>query len=110
MHKNYHAEMFFMNAVYLKKYDTEKGLMVAACDSGVLGRELKSDNLRLHVREGFYKGDLTDGAGLIDALHEANIANLVGEDTVQCAIGEGYIDAACVIRIGGVPHAQMVRL
>ena len=43
-------------------------------------------------------------------LKNATIANLVGNKTVQCAINMGLVDPKCVLRIKGVPHAQIVKM
>jgi hypothetical protein len=43
-------------------------------------------------------------------LENATIANLVGEIAVKCAIELGLIDPECVIKIKGIPHAQMVKM
>ncbi|HDI10382.1 MAG TPA: DUF424 family protein, partial [Euryarchaeota archaeon] len=38
------------------------------------------------------------------------IANLVGERIVRAAIEAGYVREENVLIIGGVPHAQLVRI
>ncbi|MCK4902596.1 MAG: DUF424 family protein, partial [Thermoplasmatales archaeon] len=43
-------------------------------------------------------------------LVDATIANLVGEKTIKCAIELGLVDPDCIIKIKGIPHAQMVRM
>ena len=35
---------------------------------------------------------------------------IVGKRTVDCAIKIGLIDPECVLKIKGIPHAQMVRM
>ncbi|HIJ17304.1 MAG TPA: DUF424 family protein, partial [Thermoplasmata archaeon] len=40
----------------------------------------------------------------------ATVANLSGKRTVDIAVENGFVDRACVITIGGVPHAQMMRM
>jgi len=34
----------------------------------------------------------------------------VGKRTVETAIKHGFVDPACVLLIGDVPHAQMARM
>nr|WP_269082561.1 DUF424 family protein [Acidiplasma aeolicum] len=38
------------------------------------------------------------------------MANLVGERVVSAAINANYIDPENVIRINGVPHAQLAKI
>jgi len=47
---------------------------------------------------------------VVASLRQATIANLVGERAVRCALANSFIEEANVIFIGGVPHAQMVRI
>ncbi len=85
-------------------------LLVAAADDDLLGRTFKSDGLTITVSESFYKGERCDEEGLVNRLRMATMANLVGEQVVALAIKHGLIDLESVLRIGGVPHAQMVRM
>jgi hypothetical protein len=85
-------------------------LLVAAADDDLLGRTFKSDGLTITVSESFYKGESCDEEGLVNRLRMATMANLVGEQVVALAIKHGLIDPESVLRIGGVPHAQMVRM
>ncbi len=47
---------------------------------------------------------------LVARLGMATIANLVGKKTVDIAVKHGFVDRACVLTIGGVPHAQIARM
>ncbi|MBI4362146.1 MAG: DUF424 family protein [Euryarchaeota archaeon] len=93
--------------MYVKTYREGRDTLVAACDRELVGREFREGPLKLEVSEGFYKGEPVTCRELAEALRGATIANLVGEKTVQCAIAQGFIDAGGIIRIQGVPHAQL---
>ncbi|MFB6265838.1 MAG: hypothetical protein ABEI07_02010 [Candidatus Nanohaloarchaea archaeon] len=41
----------------LKIHDTDKGKVVAACDSGMIGDIHEEDGVRIEVREDFYRGE-----------------------------------------------------
>ncbi|UCD93338.1 MAG: DUF424 family protein [Methanobacteriota archaeon] len=58
----------------------------------------------------FYDGFFATEELLVSNLEVATTANLVGKKTIQIAIKAGYIDKEGVIKIGGVPHAQMYRI
>ena len=96
--------------ISVKVYSRGPEVLVAACDSDILGQTFRSKDLKIHVSEGFYKGDTGDEDMLISRLEMATIANLVGEKTLEVAIKHGFVDPACVLVIGGVPHAQMARM
>ncbi len=51
-----------------------------------------------------------DREQLLRHLRLATIGNLVGEETVAAALEGGFIEESGIIRINGVPHAQMVVL
>jgi hypothetical protein len=97
-----------LSSIYLKSYSVNKEILVAACDSELIGRTFCEGELHLHVNEDFFKGQPADENEVKKALEEATIANLVGKRSVTCGIDSGVIDENCVIMIGGVPHAQMV--
>ena len=96
--------------MYLKSYSVNKEILVAVCDSELLGRTFSEGELRLSVNEKFFKGHLANERDVRKALQDATIANLVGERSVACGITNGIVDENCVITIDGVPHAQMVLL
>ncbi|OGS42511.1 MAG: hypothetical protein A3K67_07495 [Euryarchaeota archaeon RBG_16_62_10] len=96
--------------ICVKVYRQGQEMVVAACDSDILGKTFRSKDIKIHVSEGFYKGDDGDEELLINRLEMATILNLVGRRTVDIAVRHGFVDPACVLEIGGVPHAQMARM
>ena len=85
------------------------GEVLAVCDEDILGETFEEGQLRIRVGEGFYKGDIVEEAVLIEHLGRARSINIVGNCSVDIAIREGLVDADCVISIGGVKHAQVLR-
>ena len=96
--------------ICIKVYTQGRERLVAACDSDIVGKTFRSDGLVLDVSESFYHGDDVDEEVLVNWLKLATVANLSGKRTVDIAIENGFVDRACVIMIGGVPHAQMMRM
>jgi len=96
--------------ISMKIHEREGELLVAACDSDLLGKTFRGDGLRIEVSESFYGGEVGDEEMLVARLGMATIANLVGKTTVDIAVRHGFVDRACVLMIGGVPHAQMARM
>ncbi|MGD0056573.1 MAG: DUF424 family protein [Methanomassiliicoccales archaeon] len=85
-------------------------IVVAACDKDLIGKVLRDGELRLEVASCFYEGEDADEEKLLNRLSIATIANLVGKRTISIAAKHNYINEDCVLRIAGVPHAQMVRM
>lgn len=96
--------------ISVKVYRQGSETLVAACDVEIIGKTFKSEDLKITVSEGFYRGDSGGEDMLVNRLEMATVANLVGKRTVEAAIRHGFVDPACVLLIGEVPHAQMARL
>ena len=93
---------------FLRVIRTQGEVLVIVCDPELLGKKFKQRELRLDVKESFYRGTEASVKECIAALREATIANLVGS-IVGHAIQAGVIERANVIRIQNVLHAQLVR-
>ncbi len=96
--------------ISIKVYRKGNETIVAACDADIIGKTFRSKELKITVSEGFYRGDSGDETMLVNRLEMATVANLVGKRTVEAAVKHGFVDPACVLMIGEVPHAQMARM
>ena len=96
--------------IALETYDTEQGLMIAAADESIVGELFEEGEVRVDVDEEFYGTTTAPREEVIERLRTASIANLVGEDAVEAGIEAEIIEEENVLRVSGVPHAQMVRL
>jgi hypothetical protein len=96
--------------ISIKIYKRGKDLLVGACDAKLLGKKFEEGKFQIEVKKEFYGGKKVTSEVLKTYLEDATIANLVGQETIKCAIEAGIIDPACVIKIKGIPHAQMVRM
>jgi hypothetical protein len=96
--------------IYIKVYRVQGEVLLAACDEELIGKTFREGELKLEVRERFYKGELVEEGKLEELLKEATIANLTGERCVSKAIELGYVNPERVLRIQGIPHAQMAKL
>ncbi len=96
------------NGFAVKSYQQGVQRLIAACDEELVGTLHTEGKFRLDVSPGFYDGLRVDGAGLQSFLRGCTVANLVGPRTVDLAIDMGLVDPQNVLRIGGVPHAQVL--
>lgn len=96
--------------VHLRMIQDKRGLLVAACDAGLLGQTFRQGKMKLEVTTEFYGGALCAIEEALEALSRADVANLVGEATISAAVGKGLVDPQAVIRFGAVPHVQIVKL
>ncbi len=96
--------------ISIRVYRQGDSVLVGACDEQLIGKKFRDGKLQIDVARSFYEGDLIEPDALGGFLEDATVANLVGKVTVECAIKLGLIDPSCVLKIKGVPHAQMVRI
>lgn len=96
--------------ISIKIFKQGNDILIGACDEELIGKKFKDGKLQIDVSQDFYGGRIISIQTLIQYLKEATIANLVGKNTVDCAIKIGLVDPECVLKIKGIPHAQMVRM
>lgn len=85
-------------------------MLLAACDEELLGKTLRHGKLVFKVKEEFYKGPKMPVEGAIELIKESTIVNLVGTNIVNKAIEEGLVHPEAVLKISGIPHAQIVKI
>ncbi len=94
----------------LKIYRVRGEVLVAVCDSDIVGKTFREGDLKIEVKESFY-GDRDVGEEEVKrALRMATIANITGKRAVELAIKLGIVDRENVLKIGECWHAQMVVL
>jgi hypothetical protein len=96
--------------ISIKIYKQGNDILIGACDQDLVGKKFVDGKFQINVTKEFYGGRIISIETLIQYLKEATIANLVGKNAVDCAIKIGLIDPNCVLKIKGIPHAQMVRM
>ena len=99
--------------IYVNKFDSPKGVMIAMCDEEILGRVLKEGKVELDLKQygGFYKGTLAseaEAAKFID--HGVYSANVVGERSVKLFIDAGLVRPEEVRRVQGVPVVHLFKV
>jgi len=92
------------NRFWSKVVKTKFDILVAICDENVLGKEIEIEKgFKVVASERFYKEALS-------LMEKATIGNLLGENIVKLAIEKNIISSESVILIGGIPHAQFVKI
>jgi len=92
----------------VKKHLNDGRLVLAVCDSGLLGKKFAEGNRQLDLTSSFYKGEEVDEKEIERLMKEAYMINLVGEKSVKLGIKSKLIDKDCVIVIAKIPHAQIL--
>jgi len=91
----------------VKKHKTRDGkLILAICDSDLIGKKFEQGKIQLDLTKDFYKGEEKSDSEILLMIREAYILNLVGEKSVKLALKQGLIDETHILNIQGIPHAQ----
>jgi len=97
--------------MYVKIHRSPAGdEVVAVCDRELLNTCIRHGEVEIHISEAFYGGKLATPEEVSQALLAAGNVNIMGERSVALAIGLGLVGKDGCIRIGSVPHAQIIRL
>jgi len=99
-----------MPSAYVNVIRAQGQVLVAACDEGILGKTLTDGKIRFEVKSSFYKGNKMDVDRALELIGNCTIANLVGTEIVEKAIDAGLVHPQAILKICGVPHAQIVKL
>ena len=110
LHSSGLRKCLHVNEVYLRVFRSAEYNLVAVCDSDLLGETFREGKLKLEVKVEFYKGFSASIPEALQAVDAADIANLVGEGIVEAAVQKGFVNPSAIVRIGGVPHIQIVRM
>lgn len=98
----------------LRERETPEGLLVSVCDRECLGETYAEGEVSLTVSEAFYGGDdaeaVEEAEVVVESLHRARVANIVGERAVGVAVDAGLVDEAAVLDVDGTRHAQLLWL
>jgi hypothetical protein len=87
-----------------------KNILLAICDSEMLGKTLRQGKIIFHIKDEFYNGGKTTVEEAVSMIENSTIVNIVGKNCVKRAIAKGYVHPDAVLQIEGVPHAQIVKL
>jgi len=86
---------------------SQEELLVAMCDSNLLGKKITAGKVEFVISKNFYGGELVDIEKMLKVLKMATIANIVGEECINAALSAGLIDESSIKKIKNVPHAQI---
>ncbi len=87
-----------------------RNVLLAICDCELLGKTLREGKIVFHIKDEFYKGRKATVEEAMGMIGNSTIVNLVGKCCVEKAIAQGYVHPEAVLKIEGVPHAQIMKL
>jgi hypothetical protein len=95
---------------YINLKKIGNNVLLAICDSEILGKTLREGKIVFNVKEEFYKGAKVAVEDAVAMIENSTIVNMIGKNIVQKAIEKGYVHPEAVLNIEGVPHAQIIKI
>ena len=83
-------------------------MMLAVCDSELIGKKIEDDKRQLDLTSEFYKGEEKTEQETSDLMRNSYILNIVGEKSINLALKEELISGDHVDNIKNIPYAQAV--
>ncbi len=84
--------------------------IVAICDSNLIGKTFEKDQSQLDVKESFFKGEEKSKEEVIQIMEnmikEDATFNIVGKESVNCALEAEIIPTEAIKEIEGVPFVM----
>ena len=96
-----------MIIIILKKHLDKQGLVVAVCDSDLIGKKFVEGKKQLDLTSDFYKGEEMQEKRVEELMKVARVGNIVGKKSVALAKGLGLVEN--IIIIADIPHAQYIQ-
>jgi hypothetical protein len=87
-------------------------IVVALCDTNLIGKTFEEGIKQIQIRENFFKGDEKNKQETIEILQnmqkEDATFNIVGKESIQTALEAGIIKESGIIKIQNVPIALVL--
>ena len=96
--------------VYAKIKKCGDYIILAICDIELLGKVLKEGRIVFKVGEEFYKGPKIPISEALELIKESTVVNMIGTNIVTKAIETGLVHPEAILKICGIPHAQIVKI
>jgi hypothetical protein len=95
----------------VRKHLTPNGeLLLAVCDTELLGQHFEEGEFQLDCSSDFYKGDELSKEDLLALLKHCIIANVVGRESIGVLLEAGLVKASAVKTIAAIPYAHVVKI
>ena len=89
--------------------------VVAVADEELIGKQFFEGKKQLDVKENFYKGENAKPVSfekakeiMISLSKEDATFNIVGEESIKCAIEAGIINRDEILKIAGIPYSLIL--
>ena len=92
----------------VKKHINDRRLILAICDTDLIGKIFKEKKLQLDLSSDFYNGDEISEFELDSLVKKAYIINAVGKTSIGSLIKNKIISKEDVKYVKNIPYAQVM--
>jgi len=96
--------------VYANMQRCGKSVLLAICDVELIGEVLRDGKIVFEVREDFYKGIMMSVEEAINLVNQSSVINMIGHHIIQEALERRLIHPEAILKISGIPHAQIIKI
>ena len=86
--------------------------VVAVCDEDLIGKTFEEGNFQLEVKESFFKEETISEEELIELMldfsKEDATFNIIGKESINCALNAGIIEKNTIKKINNIPFALVL--
>jgi len=86
--------------------------VIAICDSNLIGKRFEQEKFQLDIKESFYKGEEKTKQEIIQIMRnmsrEDSTFNIIGDESVTCAVESGIISKKGIKKIENIPFALVL--
>ena len=91
----------------VKKHTSADGkIIVAICDSELVGKTFEDGKKFLDISSKFYKGEEKSEEEILEMIKDAYLLNIVGAKSIDFALRHKLIEEKNICKIKDIPYAQ----
>ena len=83
-------------------------MIVAVCDSDLVGKKIEEGKKQLDLSSSFYDGEEKNEEEILNIIDNSYMINAVGEKSISLLDKFGLVDKERVLRVNNIPHAQVI--
>jgi uncharacterized protein len=92
------------------KKHTNSETLLAISDKSLVGKTFEEGELKIRITKEFYHEHECTGKEALKLIKESDIVNAVGKDVIDILLKEKLIEKSKILKIKGIPHAQIIKI
>lgn len=84
------------------------GILIVVTDQSLVGKKFVEGNKQLDLTLQFYSGETKTIEEVKQLFRDARHLHLTGEEIVALGVSLDYVDPERILRVEGIPHAEVV--